>query len=226
MSRRLANYHDSKHLPSRATAILRPSLPLRWSCGWLSSFSLPRYPNRWRLGPTNGPLHPTSTGKHLALHPACWRSLTGPAYSEGFLSKASSIRWPDVPDFKAVPGNVPDFDIEWGGKKVARRLKHQLSRYPVKLTCWRYQEAPDAAAACAADFCFGGCTTIIFSLEAYGKKELRPATALNGMLCMNLFILCGRNHGDVTHLFWSLKFGILVVALFFGARSDCERLDL
>lgn len=39
------------------------------------------------------PLQPTSTERHLALHPACWQSLTSPAYLESFLSKASSSHW-------------------------------------------------------------------------------------------------------------------------------------
>lgn len=55
---------------------------------WLSSFSLLRYPDCWRLWPTN--LHPTLTGKQLVLHLACWQSLTSPTYLESFLSSKHS----------------------------------------------------------------------------------------------------------------------------------------
>jgi len=37
-------------------------------------------------------LHPTSAGRHLALHLAFWQLLTSPVYLESFLSKASSKR--------------------------------------------------------------------------------------------------------------------------------------
>ena len=51
---RLASYHDSMAPLFWATATLMLSLPRRWYCGWLSSFSLPRCPNCWRLWPRTG----------------------------------------------------------------------------------------------------------------------------------------------------------------------------
>ena len=73
----LASYHDSMALLFWATAILRASLPYRWYCGWLSSFSLPLDAQTAECsGQGTGckPLHPTSSGRHLALQPACWLS--------------------------------------------------------------------------------------------------------------------------------------------------------
>ena len=54
VSRWLASYQDSMAPLFWATAILRLSLPHWWYCGWLSSFSLPRCQNYWRLWPRNG----------------------------------------------------------------------------------------------------------------------------------------------------------------------------
>ena len=54
VSRWLASYHDSMAPLFWATAILRLSLPHRWYCGWLSSFSHPRCLNYWRLWPRKG----------------------------------------------------------------------------------------------------------------------------------------------------------------------------
>lgn len=42
---------------------------------------------------TAKPLHPTSIGRHLALHPDCWQLLTNSSYLASFLSKASSKRY-------------------------------------------------------------------------------------------------------------------------------------
>ena len=58
----------------------------------LLSPSMPRLPKALAKERAANPLQPTSTGKHLALQPASWQSLTSPAYLESFLSKASSKR--------------------------------------------------------------------------------------------------------------------------------------
>lgn len=76
---------DSVVLLFWATTILRPPLPHRWYGGWLVSFLLCL---EWAAKP----LHPTSTGRPLALHPDCWHLLTSPAYLKSFPLDPSSKR--------------------------------------------------------------------------------------------------------------------------------------
>src|SRR4029434_3185474 len=89
--------------------LIRPQLVSRWLASYLLealstasvvlrmallflSPSMPKLLKALAKERTANPLHPTSTGKHLALQPACWQSLTSPASLESFLSKASSKR--------------------------------------------------------------------------------------------------------------------------------------
>lgn len=69
----------------------------RWlasSCpkGWLLASPLLRCLTCWGLR-TEKPWHRNSIGKHLALQPAHYQSLTRPLYLAGFLLEASSKLW-------------------------------------------------------------------------------------------------------------------------------------
>ena len=89
----LASYHDSMAPPllshSHLEALSAALVVLRMALLFLSP-SMPKLLKALAKERAANPLQPTSTGKHLALQPACWQSLTSPAYLESFLSKASS----------------------------------------------------------------------------------------------------------------------------------------
>jgi len=94
VSRWLATYafHGSPLLShSHLEALSAASVVLRMPLLFLSP-SMPKLLKALAIERAANPLHPTSTGRHLALHLAFWQLLTSPAYLESILSKASSKR--------------------------------------------------------------------------------------------------------------------------------------
>ncbi len=91
-------YSDSMVLLFWATAILRPLLQLRWCCVWLSSSSLPRCPNYWRLWPENrlwSPYIPPplgDTSPSILPTDSCWPVLSTWQKCMGTGSYRSAIR--------------------------------------------------------------------------------------------------------------------------------------